>query len=279
MRLKLVAGIALAWLLSVPVLPHFQEQPEVVSAKGKKFYARADEKGAVAEAVKNLAANPANIDLMIALGQSQAGTWHFRDAISTYTAAIKIDPKNAVLYRHRGHRYITTRQLDKAIEDLERAAKLDETSYDILYHLGLAYYLKGKFDKAAEAYERCRRHAEGDDAIVAVSDWLYMSYKRAKDDFEASGVLQRIRIGMQVQENKAYYDRLLFYKGLKREAEIFNPKMGDLEAATVGYGLGNWYLCTGEESKAKEYFEKIVAGPYWPAFGFIAAETDLAKMK
>ena len=102
---------------------------------------------------------------------------------------------------------------------------------------------------------------------------------KAINDFEAAGVLQRISMGMQVQENKAYYDRLLFYKGMKKETEIFNSKMGDLETATVGYGIGKWHLCGGDDAKAKEYFDKIVAGPYWPAFGFIAAEADLARMK
>ena len=260
-------------------MPQSSGVPEAVSPAGKKFYGRADEKGEIGEAVKKLAADPANVELLIALGRAQAAAWHYRDAISTYTAAIKLHPKNAILYRHRGHRYITTRQLDKAVEDLERASKLDESSYDIWYHLGLAYYLKGKFEKAAQAYERCRHHAEGEDALVAVSDWLYMSYKRLKDDFEAAGVLNRIAPGLKIEENKAYYDRLLFYKGIKKESEVFTDKLTDLEIATVGYGLGNWYLCNGEPEKAKDYFQKIVSGPYWPAFGFIAAETDLARLK
>ena len=49
--------------------------------------------------------------------------------------------------------------------------------------------------------------------------------------------------------------------------------------ATVGYGLGNWYLYNGNPAKAKELFQKIVQGTFWPAFGFIAAEVELARMK
>ena len=60
-------------------------EPEAVSPTGAKFYANPDEKGAVAEAEKNLAADPKNIELIIKLGQAQASVWRYRDAIRTYT--------------------------------------------------------------------------------------------------------------------------------------------------------------------------------------------------
>ena len=51
------------------------------------------------------------------------------------------------------------------------------------------------------------------------------------------------------------------------------------DIATQGYGVGNYYLVTGEPDKAKAVFERIIAGPGWNAFGYIAAEADLARMK
>jgi tetratricopeptide (TPR) repeat protein len=169
------------------------------------------------------------------------------------------------------------------VTDLERAAKLNDHDFDIWYHLGLAYYLKGKFEQASKAYEQCRAVAEKegkDDSIIAVSDWLYMTYRRAKKNAAAAKVLERITPAMNVKENKSYFDRLLFYKGLKQETEIFNlEKASDLEIATVGYGLGNWHLYNGQRAKAEDYFRKITSGKYWPAFGFIAAEAELARKK
>jgi hypothetical protein len=52
-----------------------------------------------------------------------------------------------------------------------------------------------------------------------------------------------------------------------------------LEVATVGYGIGNWHLYNGNRDRAKTYFEKVVSTRYWPAFGFIAAETELVRMR
>ncbi|HVF88935.1 MAG TPA: tetratricopeptide repeat protein [Blastocatellia bacterium] len=252
-------------------------EPEVVSALGGRFYAQNDEKNQVGEAEKKLAADPRNVDLLIALGRAQAAVWRFRDAIETYTRAIEMYPGNAMLYRHRGHRYISTRQFDRAVKDLERAAKLNDKDFDIWYHLGLAYYLKGQFARASSAYEKCRAVAAGDDSLVAVSDWLYMTYRRRGKSSEAREVLERITPEMKVVENKSYFDRLLFYKGLKNESEIVNDKMTDLEIATVGYGIGNWHLYGGDRAKAKEYFERVLASKYWPAFGFIASEAELAR--
>lgn len=266
-------------ILLIAISTFAQSTPEVVSPFGAKFYAQPDEKNVIAEAQKKLEADPQNTELLIALGRAQGSLWRFRDAIATYTQGIELEPQNAMLYRHRGHRFISMRQFNNAIVDLEKAAKLNDKNFDIWYHLGLAYYLKGNFDKAAAAYEKCLAVAEKDDSVIAVSDWLYMTYRRMNKKAEAARVLERITPTMKVEDNKSYFDRLLMYKGLKKEADIYTDKLGDLELATVGYGIGNWHLYNGDKAKAKEIFQRVIAGKYWAAFGFIAAETELARQK
>ncbi|HSE99040.1 MAG TPA: hypothetical protein VLD57_12300, partial [Blastocatellia bacterium] len=77
--------IALALAFAVSALAQTMGTPEAVSPSGAKFYAQPDEKGQVAEAEKKLAADPRNLDLIIALGIEQARIWRYRDAIATYT--------------------------------------------------------------------------------------------------------------------------------------------------------------------------------------------------
>jgi tetratricopeptide (TPR) repeat protein len=276
---KIIFAMFIGLTLIGAVLAQATGTPEYIAPSGAKYYAQADEKNVVAEAEKKLAAEPENMDLLIALGRAQASVWRYRDAIATYSRGIAKAPKNAMLYRHRGHRYITLRMFDKAVKDLELAAKLNSRDYDIWYHLGLAHYLKGDFKKAAGAYERCRAVAEKDDSLIAVSDWLYMTYRRQEKEYEAAQVLERITLNMKVEENKSYYDRLLMYKGIKKESEIVHDKLTDLELATIGYGVGNWYLCNKDKIKALALFQKITDGKYWPAFGFIAAETELKRIR
>lgn len=109
MPLLLTRVTATTFMLVLICVAQTQNQPEVISPLGEKFYSQPDEKGLVAEAEKKLAADPRNIELIIALGRAQATVWRFRDAIAAYTRGIEMDPNNAMLYRHRGHRYITTR--------------------------------------------------------------------------------------------------------------------------------------------------------------------------
>jgi tetratricopeptide (TPR) repeat protein len=255
------------------------QAPEVVSPDGRRFFARPDTAGVVARAESALARAPRDIDSLIALGRAQASVWRYRDAVATYTRAIELAPERAVLYRHRGHRYVSVRRLPQAVADLDRAAALDTTSFDIWYHLGLAYYLTGRFAEAATAYGGALRVARSADDTVAASDWLWMSLSRAGQKAAADQVLAPITDSMGVQENVPYYQRLLFYRGRRSEADLRALMgTGDLERATVGYGLATWHLVHGDTAAARALWREIVAGTYWPAFGFIAAETDVQRV-
>jgi hypothetical protein len=47
--------------------------------------------------------------------------------------------------------------------------------------------------------------------------------------------------------------------------------------ATAAYGIGNWHLYNGRPAEARRVFERIIAGGQWGAFGYIAAEAELAR--
>jgi tetratricopeptide (TPR) repeat protein len=251
--------------------------PEVVSPLGRKFFARPDEKRAVAEAEKKVTAAPDNVEALVALARAQVEVLRLRDAVKTYDRAIKLAPEDAALYRYRGHRYISLRRFDQAVSDLERAARLNGQRFDIWYHLGLAYYLKGKFAEAAVAYEKAYQVSDKDDSRIAASDWLYMSHRRQGNELAARRALERITPDMKVAEDRMYFERLLFYKGLKKEADIFHARLDDRQKATMGYGIGNWHLYNGNRSRAKEIFENVLNSKEWAAFGFIASENELAR--
>jgi hypothetical protein len=52
----------------------------------------------------------------------------------------------------------------------------------------------------------------------------------------------------------------------------------ELDAATAGYGLGAWHLAEGRREEALRAWREVLAGGSWSAFGFIAAEADLARL-
>ena len=246
--------------------------------------------------------DPQNLDNIIWYGRRLAYQTQYADAIELYTKGIKRFPKSPELYRHRGHRYISIRKLDKAIADFEVAAKLAEgrkieiepdgipnklnqplssLQFNIYYHWALAYYLKGDFAKATTIFEDCINYSINPDLLVATVDWLYMCYQRTGQKDKAKAILQLVPDNTTVIENDAYLKRIMLYKGKTQAQELIdltNPSpASELNIITQGYGVGNWYLYNGQEDKAKEIFKKIVATSYWPAFGYIAAEAELSR--
>lgn len=121
------------------------------------------------------------------------------------------------------------------------------------------------------------RLARNDDTRVAVSDWLYMTLRRLGREDEAKEVLRPITAGMDIIENTAYHRRLLMYKGEMPPDSLLNPNAEALQFVTQGYGVANWYLANGDTTRANEILDKVLESGYWAAFGYIAAEADVAR--
>jgi tetratricopeptide (TPR) repeat protein len=260
----------------------------------------ADRKTKLAEARAAYEANPEDLSAVIWLGRRTAYLGRYRDAIAIYTTGLQRHPDNHKLLRHRGHRYISVRELDQAVSDLERASRLaaavpDEVEPDglpnarneprssshsnIWYHLGLVYYLKGEYEQAARCYRECLRFSTNPDMLCATSHWLYMTLRRLDDAAAAAAVLEPITEELDVIENQAYHRLLLMYRGRVTPETLL--EVGEVEdalgLATVGYGVGNWYAYNGQPDRAKEVFRRVLQTDQWAAFGYIAAEADLAR--
>ncbi|MGH9788422.1 MAG: hypothetical protein ACRD4U_06955, partial [Candidatus Acidiferrales bacterium] len=78
-------------------------------------------------------------------------------------------------------------------------------------------------------------------------------------------------------ENTAYHKLLLLHKGELAPEDILAEAKTDLDRATLGYGVGAYYLLNGRRDKARALFDEVVAGPLWPAFGHLAAEAELTR--
>ena len=65
--------------------------------------------------------NENNAEALIWYGRRAAYLGYYKEAIKLFSIGIENYPNDARFYRHRGHRYISTRQYDNAISDFEKA--------------------------------------------------------------------------------------------------------------------------------------------------------------
>ncbi len=204
-------------------------------------------------------------------------------------------PEDARFYRHRGHRYISTRRLDAATADFEMAVDLIEGNENeiepdgmpntrgipvsslhgnIWYHLGLAYYLKHDLENALRGFSEGLATSRNNDNVVSTTHWIYMINRRMGNKEAASQALGMISADMDIIENFAYHQLTLFYLGELREDEL----TGDGAAGdAIMYGLANWYLYNDEPDRAREIFDELLSRDGWASFGYLAAEADYLK--
>jgi tetratricopeptide (TPR) repeat protein len=244
---------------------------------------------------------PNEADSILWLGRRTAYLGRYKNAVRIFSSGAVLFKDDARFYRHRGHRYLTLRCFDDAIRDFERAVRLtqgkpDEIEPDglpnsqniptstlqanIWYHLGLAQYLKGDFVRALQAYEEAEKVSNNNDMRVATGYWHYMTLRRLGKKKEAKKILKTFAGKIEVIENGDYLNLIRLNRGEVKAETLLSQIRGDantLESASLGYGIGNYFLYNGDKEKAVTIFRKIVAGDQWASFGYIAAEVELKR--
>ena len=272
------------------------QQIEVVTLLGDTLYSPELKEGKSFDQFKsaqlNYFDNLDNPESIIWYGRRIAYLGYFKQAIKVFTLGIETYPNDARFYRHRGHRYISTRQYDNAINDFEKAVILIDQTIDqiepdglpnskniplstlhgnIWYHLGLAYYLKNDMNNALKAFANRSVTHKYDDNIVSGGHWLYMIYKRLNKIEESKAVVDQVNQEMDIIENMSYHQSCLFYKGLIEESELLIDEV-------ALYSFANWYIYEKKDTlKAKEYYQELLKGnPF--SFAYIAGEADWVRL-
>jgi tetratricopeptide (TPR) repeat protein len=288
------------------VTAELPEGAEALSLLGEPLYpatqsgeAQAANQANLDAALADLAASPGDADALIWVGRRHGYLGHYQAAIGVFSEGHEWHPDDPRFLRHRGHRFLSTRRLDLAIADLQQASAMIEDREDevepdgqpnrlgiplstlhfnIWYHLGLAHYLSGDFELAHAAYRECHGVSRNDDSRVAASYWLYLILRRLGRDAEADEVLAEVSDNLEIIENTAYRDLLLLFKGELRPEDLLSEGDDALQNTTVAYGVGAWYAVNGDTEQAGQIWDRILeTGPAF-AFGYIAAEAEVARM-
>lgn len=154
---------------------------------------------------------------------------------------------------------------------------LTTTQVNVWYHLGLAYYLKQDWPRALEAFRRGYSLGGYDDNLVSTGHWIYMILRLMGREDEALAALDEISAEMEIIENMSYHQLCLLYKGEASLEEMMAADGDDPSNAAVAYGVANYLYYNGDRQGADDLLRRLVSGSSWSAFGFIAAEADLAN--
>ncbi len=276
---------------------------EAVSFAGEPLYRRSADVAALADADRRIASirsegERAETDY-IEIGRLFASTYRYRDAITAYDTGLRQHPESFKLRRHRAHRYITVRELDKAIVDLEEAVELmgdaarDVVEYDangepngtyehwVWYHIGLYRYLTGDYGAAAGAFERCVELSNNPKLLIGATDWLYNAYRKSGDPEKANSVVAAIPADIDADPDHPYVKRVMLYKGVVQPDDILDsdkpPGEWTARDITIGYGVANWLRFEGEAEAADRIYRTILESPYWNAWAYVAAERELSR--
>ena len=81
----------------------------------------------------------------------------YQTAISCYTEAIRLNPKDADAYSIRGIAYQNLEKYDEAIRDYSDAIRLNPKYGNAYYNRGIAYQEKGDSDKAKADFDMAKK--------------------------------------------------------------------------------------------------------------------------
>lgn len=283
------------------LLPPVPVGAQAMSLSGEALYSAEPGDSTVANleaAREDYLENPNDADAIIWFGRRTAYAGDYRQAIEIFSEGINKFPADPRFYRHRGHRYISIREFDRAVADFETAAELMQdlpiqvepdglpnaqniplttTQGNVWYHLGLAYYLKQDWARALAAFRNGYNLGGYDDNLVSTGHWIYMILRRMGNDEEAAVALYDITADMNIIENMSYHELCLLYKGELEIENMMAANGDDPSNAAVAYGIANYYYYNGDKQRSDAMLQRIVSGSSWSAFGYIAAEADLAN--
>jgi len=99
---------------------------------------------------------------------------NYEEAIIAFTAAIEIDPKQALAYLGRGDSYVgsgtTEENLAAALTDYELAIELDEANVVAYLRLADVYIRKGEYDKSLEILKQGLEKTDHPDIMNKLSE-------------------------------------------------------------------------------------------------------------
>lgn len=229
------------------------------------------------------------------------------NAINIFSKGIEKFPNTADLYLGRAKAYIIARQFQDAVNDSWQAGKaiegqpqargilkltgadsvLNPTLHFLNYlNMGIAFQCAKDFSNAEKMFEVCGDFSNNPDLFNIAYYYQYQCYTRAGREADAKNIMNMVdKSKNSLAPGRPYLDALLYWKGLKSEAELVDinaiPQNSvDAEAWLIkAYALAYKAQLEKKNDKAAELLQKILLSGYWSQYPYILAEVDLNTLR
>jgi cytochrome c-type biogenesis protein CcmH/NrfG len=145
-----LAGVIYSAVKS-PTVPVQYNGAQSVGQPSKSIQQQSDQIFALEQ---ELAANPTNIDAMIALGDIYLDSNMFQEGIGIFSKAEKIAPNNIHILNDLGILNMNTGNYETALTKFEAVLEIDPGQSHSLYHIGTIHRENGEKNKALQAFEK-----------------------------------------------------------------------------------------------------------------------------
>ncbi len=227
----------------------------------RKFEAKKDPQYvplAKASCAKALKINDDLALVKVTMGLINLGTGEYKEAVSFFTAALEIDPKDASAYRGLAKTYESQNLLDKAEETYKQAIQLKPDYWAGYNDLGVFYYRNSQYLKAIEQFRQVIQltpdNYQGYSNLGGIY-YLLQNWQQAREMFKRSLALKK---NYFAASNLA---TLNFIEGNYSEASKMYETALELnknDYSVWGNLATSYYWTTGKRDQAKPTYEKAI---------------------
>ena len=280
---------------------------QAVSLLGDTLWSVPVDPGSGPEAVERLrqaraeaARSPTNLLAQLHLARSTAAIGRLREAVDLLTSAKNFqDPQ---VFRYRGEYLLRLRRLDLAIADFRLAGQLSMGAQGLpeevertdgtrsvstvffrtIFLLGVALYCRGDFAAAGIALAEAAKRALTPDDMAQSTFWLFLAVRRTRGADEAKLLLTGMEDDRAVSDGFHEQALLLGFRGMLPSDTVRARAMASratAERTLYSYGIGYVLLMQDRREEAESWFEHARLSPDWTTLPYLAAESELARMR
>jgi len=191
-------------------------------------------------------------------GTACMASQNFEGSIKYIEKAIELEPDNVQLYNNLGTAYLTTGKLDKALETYEKSIELEPTDSLAYFNIASILQMQDDHEKACEYFSKAHELEPDDDSYIIA--WAVSEVKANKiyDAIEhykylSSAYPQKTTYKFNLASCLQVVGQYEASISILVQLSMMNPK-----SVNILKKLASVYIITGQISKAKEIYERII---------------------